>query len=81
MKHALAVLLVVLAACSGEKPAGTGTATATAPEAKPAAPAPPPAQQARDLIANSPDFAEYEFTNAGYTLPTSGAAMNEPHAG
>ena len=75
MKRALAVLLVLLAACSGEKPA---TETVTAAEAKPAAPPPPSAQQARELIATSPDFGEYEFTNAGYTLPTSGAAMNEP---
>ena len=73
MKRALAVLLL-LAACSGgdEKPIEQGT------PAKPAAPPPPSAQQARDLIGNSPDFGEYEFTNAGYTTPVSGAAMNEP---
>jgi hypothetical protein len=72
MKRALAVLLL-LAACSGEKPAQQAAAPA-----KPSAPPPPSAQQARELIANAPDFGEYEFTNAGYTLPTSGAAMNEP---
>ena len=73
MKRALAVLLLLLAACSGdEKP------IEPAAPAKPAAPPPPSAQQARELIANSPDFGEYEFTNAGYTTPVSGAAMNDP---
>jgi hypothetical protein len=73
MKRALAVFFLMAAACSGEKPIEQA-----APAAKPAAPPPPSAQQVRELIASSPDFGEYEFTNAGYTLPTSGAAMNEP---
>ena len=73
MKHALAVALLLLAACSGsEKPIEQA-----APE-KPAAPPPPSAQQARELIMSSTDFGEYEFTNAGYTTPVSGAAMNVP---
>lgn len=72
MKRVLAVLFL-LAACSGEKPVEQ---TSTA--ANLAAPPPPSAAQARELIANSADFGEYEFTNAGYTTPTSGAAMNEP---
>src|SRR5690242_19384563 len=71
MKRALAVL-VLLAACSQEKP------IEQAAPAKPAAPPPPSAAQARELIASSADFGEFEFTNAGYTTPTSGAAMNEP---
>ncbi|HVE70479.1 MAG TPA: hypothetical protein VNI54_03855 [Thermoanaerobaculia bacterium] len=71
MKRALAFTLL-LVACSGEP-----TVTETAP-AKPAASPPPSVAQARELIASSADFGEYEFTNAGYTLPTSGAAMNEP---
>ena len=77
MKRIFAVALVLLAACGGsdEKPiADQSTANTTA-----AAPPPPPtAEQARDLIANSPDFGEYEFTNAGFTTPTSGAMMSEP---
>lgn len=73
MKRALAVALLLLAACSGsEKPIQQA-----APE-KPAAPPPPSAQQARELVMSSTDFGEYEFTNAGYTTPVSGAAMNEP---
>ena len=77
MKRIFAVALVLLAACGGsdEKPiADTSTASATAP----AAPPPPTTEQARELIANSPDFGEYEFTNAGFTTPTSGAMMSEP---
>ncbi len=31
-----------------------------------------------DLIANSSDFSEYQFTNAAYTLPMKRSAMNEP---
>lgn len=73
MKRSLAVLVLVLSACSSETPAPP-----TAAEPGPAKPAPPAAAQVRDLIAASPDFGEYEFTNAGYTLPVSGAAMNEP---
>lgn len=75
MKRLLAVLLLFAAACTSEKPA---IADADATETKPAAPAPPSPEQARDLIANSADFGEYEFTNAGFTLPVSGAAMSEP---
>jgi len=75
MKRLLAVLLLFAAACTSEKPA---IADADATGTKPAAHAPPSPEQARDLIANSADFGEYEFTNAGFTLPISGAAMNEP---
>jgi hypothetical protein len=77
MKRTLAVALVLLAACGGsdEKPIADQTATtATAP----ATPPPPSPQQARDLIANSAELGEYEFTNASFTTPTSGATMSEP---
>lgn len=73
MKRALAVCLLLLAACSGdEKPIEQAAPT------QPTAPPPPSAQQAHGLIASSPDFGEYEFTNAAFTMPVSGAAMNEP---
>jgi hypothetical protein len=76
MKRVFAVALVLLAACGGsdEKPIAGQTTTTAAP----AAPPPPTAEQARDLIANSADFGDYEFTNASFTTPTSGAAMSEP---
>lgn len=72
MKRSIAVLLFLVACTSEEGPVTETTAT------KPATPPPPTAQQARELIMSSPEFGEYEFTNASYTLPTSGAAMNEP---
>ena len=74
MKRFLAVLLL-LAACNSEQPPIADSQSA---KAKPATPPMPSAQEARDLIANSAEFGEYEFTNAGFTLPVSGAAMNEP---
>lgn len=74
MKRILLILLFT-AACTSEKPA---IADAEAAKPKPATPPPPTAAQARELIAGSADFGEYEFTNAGFTLPVSGAAMNEP---
>lgn len=74
MKRILLILLFA-AACSSEKPA---IADAEASKAKPDPPPPPTAVRARELIASSADFGEYEFTNAGFTLPVSGAAMNEP---
>ncbi|MDQ3282171.1 MAG: hypothetical protein M3Q69_12245 [Acidobacteriota bacterium] len=68
------VLACVLAvACSKEAPPPTTTA-AEAPKAGPA----PTAQQARDLIANAPEFGEHEFTNAAVSIPVSGAVMSEP---
>ena len=77
MKRALAVALVLLAACGGsdEKPISDQSTTTAA---KPAPPMPPSPQQARELIANSAEFGEYEFTNAGFTTPVSGATMSEP---
>jgi hypothetical protein len=71
MKRMLVTLFLAVA-CSNEKPIEETTAP------KPAAPPPPTAQAARDLIASSAEFGEYEFTNAGYTTPVSGATMNEP---
>jgi len=71
VKHVFFITLILVASCGGsdEKPANQTTATPTQP--------PPTAPQARDLIANSADFGDYEFTNAGFTTPTSGA-MSEP---
>jgi hypothetical protein len=74
MKRALSALLLLLAAaCSSDEPP-----IANEQPQKPAAPPPPSVQQARDLIANAPEFGEYEFTNASFTTPVSGVAMSEP---
>jgi hypothetical protein len=74
MRRLLAVLLLT-AACSSEQPAPTNTSTAAE---QPSTPAPPSAQQVRDLIGNSSEFGQHEFTNAAVSMPVSGAAMSEP---
>lgn len=70
----LLIALLVFAACSPEKPADDNTIVATAPK-RPAAPAAP---EAEALIKGSMEFGEYQFTNAGWTAPVSGATMSEP---
>jgi hypothetical protein len=53
----------------------------TAPPAKPAAPTAPTAptpSAAQQLISSSAEFSEYEFTNAGTSLPLKKRDMNEP---
>lgn len=67
----IALVFALLAACA--KPEAPVAPAATAP-AHPA----PTAQEVHDLVASSADFGDFEFTNAGFTLPTSGAMMNEP---
>lgn len=74
---AVTLVLLVVAACGGSETPIADQSTATAPAA-PAPPPPPSAQQARELIADSPELGEYEFTNAGFTTPVSGATMSEP---
>jgi hypothetical protein len=74
---AVALLLVIVAflgACGGSE---TPPIADTAP-APPATLPPPAADQARELVAGSAEFGEYEFTNAGFTTPVSGASMSEP---
>jgi hypothetical protein len=73
MKRAFIIALLLLAACSKEPAPPTTTA---AEQAK--TPPAPTAEQARELIAKSSDFSEFEFTHAGITIPVSGAAMSEP---
>lgn len=75
MRRVEIALLLTLALTGCGQPEQKPAATATA--AKPATP-PPTAAEAQSIVADSPDFGEYEFTNAAYTLPMSRAAMNEP---
>lgn len=66
------LILLLLVACSAEKPAAPPT-----PQ-KPKH-APPSAAEAKQIIESSGDFGEFEFTNAAYTLPMKRSAMlNEP---
>lgn len=73
MKRCFILALLLLVACGGsEQP------VAQTDSAKPAPPPMPSSQQARELIANSAELGEYEFTNAGFTTPVSNAMMSEP---
>lgn len=77
MKRNLAVALLLLAACGGsEAPIADSSTSATT--AAPTPPPPPTAEQAREMIATSAELGEYQFTNAGFTTPTSGAMMSVP---
>lgn len=67
------LIALLLAACTAEQPA-TDT-VAQKPAARPPAPSP---EAAETLIKGSMEFGEYQFTNAGWTAPVSGAAMSEP---
>lgn len=76
MRVALLLLLAVAAACGGgSEQTSTSTQPPTPP--KPAAPPPPSPDEARTLIANSPEFSEFQFTHAAYTLPMQHPAMHD----
>ena len=76
MKVVLSMMVMLLVACgSPEPPATTSTAPAPAPKA-----APPNAQDAKQLIASSPEFSDYQFTNAAFTLAMKRSAMTGPTA-
>ena len=70
MKRLLGIALL-LAACSAETPAPPPE-----PE-KPKTPPPPSVAEARELIANAGAFGEFEFTNAGYSLPMEKSMRHE----
>ena len=73
MKNLLLFCLFLVLAC------GTPPEQKKAPAPPPATTLPPPAPEAaKELIANSPEFSEYQFTKAAYTLPLKRSAMNEP---
>jgi len=74
MRRLLIVLL--LAACAPEQATtDSSTTTAAATNQRPAAPTP---AEARTLLETAPELGEYQFTDAGWTAPVSGAAMSEP---
>ena len=61
--------------------AGCGEAPSPQPAAEQSAPvpvAPPSIDQARSLLEASPEFSDYQFTRAAYSLPMKRSAMNEP---
>jgi len=74
----LFVALLLLTACTSEHPSSTQSTATTTAAASPSAPTVPTTEQAREKIAASSEFGQHEFTNAGVSMPLSGAAMNEP---
>ncbi len=75
MKNALIAVAMICLACGGAETQSTSTADAkTRPKAAP----PPTVVEAKNVIENSQDWSEYQFTNAAYTLPLKRSAMNEP---
>jgi len=73
----MAMLLLVLAACGGPERQTTTETAAPTPAPRPV---PPSAEEARQIIAASPEFSDYEFTNAAFTLPMKRSAMTGPAA-
>lgn len=64
---------MIAAACGDSEHAKPPATSAAVTQKTPAAPS---AAAARDLIATSGVFSEFEFTNAAYTLPLQQSAMN-----
>lgn len=79
MRRASVLAILLLFACSKPEPA------APAAEPKAAAPTPPSVAEARELIGGSAELGEFEFTNAGCSIPVAkenrGEAVNEDAKG
>lgn len=81
MRFSVAMLMLFAVACGSPEQRTTETST-TATTTTAAAPkaAPPSAQDAKQLVASSPEFSDYQFTNAAFTLPMKRSAMTGPTA-
>ncbi|MGZ4810405.1 MAG: hypothetical protein ACXV7D_13855, partial [Thermoanaerobaculia bacterium] len=77
MKALTLVTAMLLVACGG--PERQTTTTTSEPASAPKA-APPSAAEAKQIIGSSPDFSDYEFTNAAFTLPMLRSSMTPPVA-
>jgi hypothetical protein len=71
MKSWIVIALLAAACGGGEQPKQQEAA-------KPKTPPPPAAGEAKELIASSPEFGDYKFTDAAVTIPMTRGAMNEP---
>jgi hypothetical protein len=85
MKRFLFALLAVSLVCAASCKEKEGASNTPPPAAKeqPAQPAQHPAPtptQAKDLIANAPEFGDYQFTNAAVTIPLKRSAMRADQA-
>lgn len=76
MKKCLIALAFICVCCSGSEAPPTTSSAAAKPRAK--TPPAPSAVEAKNLVENSQEWSEYQFTNAAYTLPMKKSAMNEP---
>jgi hypothetical protein len=69
------VLPLTLSGCtSEEEPTNTNPAPQTAATTRPA----PTRQEAREIIANSAELGQHEFTDAAVSLPIAGSSMSAP---
>lgn len=76
MKLFLATLLLFVVACGQETAPPAEQSPTTADEvARAPLPSPPSAEEAAQLIAGSPEFSDYQFTRAAFTLPVKEEAM------
>jgi hypothetical protein len=77
MRYALAIALLLALACSGGE---TAAESAASPDSAAAASAPlPTPEQAKTLIAESPEFGDFEFsTGSSFSLPLAASQFNEP---
>ena len=80
MKTLVPLVLLSLVACGPSAETSTSSTAATASSSQPqkAKLAAPKDDEAKRLIADSPEFSDYQFTNAAYTLPMKKSAMNAP---
>ncbi|HEU5163650.1 MAG TPA: hypothetical protein VFV54_10925 [Thermoanaerobaculia bacterium] len=78
MRYALGIALLLALACSGGETA-TESVQANETAAAPAAAPLPSADAAKALIAESPEFGDYEFsTGSSFSLPLDTSKFNEP---
>ena len=77
MKFVATIAIVLMTACGSPE---SQKATTTAPPPPKPQVAPPSAQEAKQIIGSSPEFSDYEFTNAAFTLPMKRTAMIGPAA-
>ncbi|HEX7706402.1 MAG TPA: hypothetical protein VF701_08095 [Thermoanaerobaculia bacterium] len=71
--HRLLLALLLITACTAEQPSPTTETGSGLPEA----PTPPTVAEAQTIIDSAPEFGEFEFTNAAYSIPVAATSMNE----
>lgn len=73
MRRVVALVLLAFACGRGEPPKPAEQPARAAPP-----PLPPAAAEAKEIIASSPEWSEFEFTHAAWTLPMKRSLMNDP---